>query len=394
MKRNPKSTGGLRRLLIAAIWRRKGTSLLLSAIAALGVFASVALDGLTARQAAAMADMQRNSVISCLVTDAKGARSGSLCMPSSFVDALLGGGRGGELYEYVKNVRAKATLFLSQPSDTELRRILNFASDNSLASVEGAAIHLMEGWTEEIFLTDAPVCVISDGAAPALEEGRIPYITVAANDGAAPMELQVIGTVTGGPGNTVWCPFYVRRTATGGTPFLVDSCSFDIADNARLDACKAAVHEVFVEPDLKNPDNSGTFGVMIQDEAYQNAWEELQLSLTTLRLLLPALLVLCACTGFFASGLSARSRIREFAVMRCLGLKRRQIFAQVLGEHALLAAAGALIGGIAGLLPEGSFSGAMLCKAGICLAAFLAGSALTAWNISRVNVMKLMKVDE
>lgn len=79
------------------------------------------------------------------------------------------------------------------------------------------------------------------------------------------MELRVIGTVSGGPGNVVWCPFFLRWEEENSELFWVDSCSFDIADNARLSECKAAIYEIFVEPGEPAPEEEWTYGVLVQD---------------------------------------------------------------------------------------------------------------------------------
>ena len=64
MEQCKKTGGALRRLTLAVLWRRRGASLLLIAVAALGVFASTALHSLSARQEAAMAELERNARIS------------------------------------------------------------------------------------------------------------------------------------------------------------------------------------------------------------------------------------------------------------------------------------------------------------------------------------------
>ena len=59
MEQCKKTGGALRRLTLAVLWRRRGASLLLIAVAALGVFASTALHSLSARQEAAMAELEQ-----------------------------------------------------------------------------------------------------------------------------------------------------------------------------------------------------------------------------------------------------------------------------------------------------------------------------------------------
>ena len=49
-----KPVSALRQVTWTALWRRKGVCILLSAIAALGVFSSMALQNLATRQEAAM----------------------------------------------------------------------------------------------------------------------------------------------------------------------------------------------------------------------------------------------------------------------------------------------------------------------------------------------------
>ena len=176
--------------------------------------------------------------------------------------------------------------------------------------------------------------------------------------------------------------------------FRVESCSFDILDNAQLELCKAAIYETFVEPRLSNVSDGLSYGVLIQDETYQNTLEELGSNLSMLRLMLPVWTVLCGGIGFLAAYLATRGRVREFAVMRCLGLKQRSIFAQVFGEQVLLAIVGAAVGGIAGFLLDRSVFGEALAKAGLLLGIFLGGAAVASWNVTRVNVMKLMKMEE
>ncbi len=137
-----------------------------------------------------------------------------------------------------------------------------------------------------------------------------------------------------------------------------------------------------------------SYGVFIQDETYQSTLAELRSNLSILRLLLPILIVLCGCMGFLAAYLTTRGRVREFAVMRCLGLKRNSIFGQVFEEQAILAIMGATAGGIAGFLLEGSYSGRSDCQGRADLGYFPRRAAAASWNVTRVNVMKLMKVEE
>ena len=107
--------------------------------------------------------------------------------------------------------------------------------------------------------------------------------------------------------------------------------------------------------------------------------------------LLPLLLLLCFCIGAFTSYLSTKGRVREFAVMRCLGMSPAKVFTIVFEEFIVLAICGGAAGFLCGYLAEGSVSiAAAACALGI-VGVYLTGAAIAALRVCRVNVMKLMK---
>mgnify|MGYP003471707640 CR=1 FL=1 len=110
--------------------------------------------------------------------------------------------------------------------------------------------------------------------------------------------------------------------------------------------------------------------------------------------LLPLMLVLMGCIGFFASYMTTRSRRKEFAVMRCLGMNQRKIFAIVFFEQAVLAILGGGIGIGAGWLLDAVLESGAMVKAALVIAVFLVGAAIAAIRVTSVNVMKLMKVED
>ncbi len=379
----------------AALWRRKKSSFLLVLVAALSVFTSLFLHNLTARQEAAMDEVIRNTDIHCIVTSAQGTNTDHLRMPHPLVDRLMGRRHeyGNYQDKYVKNVRALSSITLLQPEGITLRRILNFASDTALSVTEGSEIRMMEGWTEEAFLTEQAVCLIPAKMESQINEDGRQYVTIFINDGIQ-AELQVIGTVSGGSGEVIWCPFYMQLQDGITELKWVDSCSFDIADNTKLEESKTSIYEVFVEPKMTNLNDGLSFGVLVQDETYQNTLQELQSNPSLLRLLLPILTILSGCIGFLAGYLTTRGRIREFAVMRCLGMKRFTVFALIFGEYVLLSAIGAVIGGIAGFLMERADVGNAIVKAGMIVGLFLVGAAISVGNVTNINVIKLTKLEE
>ena len=176
--------------------------------------------------------------------------------------------------------------------------------------------------------------------------------------------------------------------------FLTDSCSFDIRNNQKLEESKSYIYEWFVRPDLSNQMDGLTFGVLIHDETYQKNIEEIQANLSMLHLLLPVLIIVCGGIGFFASFLATRGRTKEFAVMRCLGMKQCKIFGLVMRELSILAFTGAFFGIAGGILLEGEIQTSALLHAALMTDIFLLGSAVAALRITSINVMNLMKVED
>lgn len=374
-------------MTLRAMWRRKWGNSAIALMLLLSVCSAIILQQLTLRQEAAREQMIQTTDIRCIVTDANGMNSENLQMLSSFVERLMGRDERYDLGAYVDCVQALSVIPLTVPENYELHRILSFASDKTLSALSGAKITLYDGWTEAVFLTDRAVCLIPEGMATDTENTLIVQ-----QEEQEPLELTVIGTVTGGAGNEIYCPFYLKSPGTVRYVFAVKQCSFSIRDNKRLEESKAAILETFVEPSLTGKNDGMTFGVLIQDETYRQTLEKIDKNLTLLRLLLPLLLLLCFCIGGFTSYLSTKGRVREFAVMRCLGMSPAGVFSIVFEEFLVLALCGGTAGFVCGYLAEGGSLSlkAVLCALGI-VGVYLIGAAAATVRICNVNVMKLMK---
>lgn len=375
---------------LIAVLRRWIASLLLVAVAATGAFSTMVLQNLTIRQETALSNTIANSTISCTVTNAKGTDSGNLQMFSAFVEMLEGKRRLRECYldDYVKNVRAKAELLLEKPAGATLRRILSIDSDPALSQVEGVSVLFFDDWTEESLRGLGHICLV-----PSDMVTKDGFITVSA-DMKEPVRLKIIATVTNGPSNVIYCPYFMPWTEGISVAFLTDSCSFDIRNNQNLEESKDYIYEWFVQPNLSNQIDGMTFGVLVHDETYQKNISEIQSNLSMLRLLLPILIVICGCIGFFASFLATRGRTKEFAVMRCIGIRQRKIFGLVMAELTVLALVGSFLGIASGILLEGEIQTSALMNAALVTGIFLLGSAIAAIQITSVNVMTLMKVED
>ena len=383
------------RVSAAALWRRKGASLLLLRLSALGVFSAALLQNLALRQQESMTGMIKNTLIRCVVTDTNSMLSDKLAMPASYVDRLLGGwhDRGCYLDEAVKNVRAKSAMPLNSPRDVTLCRILSLASDSAFDEASGAQAVFFDGWSEDALAGTERVCLLPEFMLPQARTDGDGSLWLDVSAGEVNTSLRVIGTVSGQTGGTVWCPLYIQLRDGISESFRIDRCSFDIRDNARLEENKKLFYDTFVSPKLANTSGETKFGVFINDEEFTGSVWEFESNLKTLRLLSPILLVLFAGVGFLAAYLTTRGRKREFAVMRCIGRKQLGITLQVFLEQLFLALVGAALGVSIALLIEDGYPLSALTRAGTLLGLFLFGAAAACLVVTRVNVMKLMKTE-
>lgn len=377
-------------ITISAMMRRKRWTCLLLFIALLETFAAMVLCTLTTRQEVALEKTMDNTVISCVVTDPWGTSQDNLHMATGFVDLLCGlrHERGYYQDEYVKNVRAKATVKLIKPQDYTMVCLLTPDSDYALTTAGGGSITLFDGWDASVFAGNQEVCIIPRGLAV---DGE--YIEI--DNGNFSVNLRVIGTHTG-PEKTLYCPFHTMDFHEGQSYMVTaDSCSFDIKDVRRLDEAKASLYEVFGEPNAV--DNSGSrpaFAVRINDSILLNTLEEIHGNIRTLHLLIPVLLLIEGAVGFFAAYLSTQSRLREYAVMRCLGMTRGKVFCVTFLKQLALALAGGILGAVVGIALSGTHTLRMLLYGAGGISAFLTGTALSVSRVTRINVMKLMKTEE
>lgn len=372
------------RIILSTIRHQKWRTLLMIFSSGMIVFAVCMLSGLVQRQEVKLAELIRDTRIHCIVTDSKGTNSENLGMLSFYVDMLTGRRheRGCYLDEVVTDVRALASQKLDNPEEHDLRRILTLDSDPLLSS--GVQVQFFDGFDETVLRSEADVCLVPEHMEPE-ERGSL---TVAL--GSNRKNLKIVGTVSGSSMDSIWVPFYFKWEDDLSSAFPVQSCSFNIRDNTRLEQTKDDIFTWFSRPSVSNGADAEPFGVLVQDQTYRESLSKLESSLEQLRLLLPLLAVLGIMISFLTTYAMTRGRQKEFAVMRCLGLRKKTIFVMVLWEQLILILIGGSIGICFGLL------GASIQAARICgvLLLYLLGAATAAMGITRINVMKLMKTED
>lgn len=378
-------------LTLRAMVRRKWVNIPIAAAIAICAAAAIILCRAITRQEKAQQRMVDETEIRCVLTDLQGRNSDHLNILSGTVEQLMGVGRGegNPLADVVDRVRASAVIPLTEPEPYTMQRILDFASTEDLSPLSSAVITMRDGWTEDVFQTNQTVCLVPEE----LVTDETETLTVQ-EQGFEPRDLTIVGTVRNLKEKAIYCPFLMSWPEHIDRVFTTDSCSFAVRDNNRLEETRQVLYETFAKPSLALPERDKRCGVLIQDETYLKTLTQLDGNLTTLRLLANVLLVLCCCMGILTSWLSTKGRIREFGVMRCLGLSTGRICGLVLMEIVCLTAAGGALGIAGAALIELTLPTAALRQVGWVLLAYLAGAVVSVLRICRINTMKLMKVEE
>lgn len=373
------------RVILSTIRHQKWRSILMIVSSGMIVFAVFMLSGLVQRQEVKLAELIRDTKINCIVTDSRGTNSENLGMLSYYVDMLTGRRheRGCYLDEVVTDVRALASQKLDNPEDYDLRRILSLDSDPLLAS--DVRVQFFDGFDETILRSEEDVCLIPEHM---VQEGGG---TLIVRSGTNSRKLNIVGTVSGSNTYGIWVPFYFKWVEDLSSAFQVQTCSFTIRDNARLENAKEDIFTWFSRPSVSNGADAEPFGVLVQDQTYLESLDKLETTLELLRSLLPLLAVLGALISFLATYAITRGRQKEFAVMRCLGLRKRTIFGLVLWEQLILILLGGSFGMCLGLMLGTAIQAAQIC--GVLLLSML-GTAAAAMSITRINVMQLMKTED
>lgn len=373
-----------------AIRRRKLASLLLALVMAISSGVCVVLGGLLTEQETALADTVASSEIRCTVTDA-GGRSDNVGVLSMYLDMVVGKRRevGCLLDDYVKDVRCISKESLARPLHAELRRLYTLDSDPAFGETGGASATFNSGWDESVFRSDDRVCLLSRELEYMVQDGRVEL----ENDHGERASFEVVGFVDGVTDKVVYCPFFAEFVDGITAVHPIFSMSFAIADNGRLDEAKKALFEYFTKPSIGSGGDILIAGLLVQDDTYLDTLKELESNLSLLRLLLPILIVMTAFVAFFVGYLTNRRRVREFAVMRCMGQKRVEVFLQVFFEQGVLTVIGCAVGFAIGCAVVPPSAGG-LTVGGVSAIFGLVGSVCSAVQICRADPLTLMKAKE
>lgn len=384
----------INKLVFKTLKRRANVTVIFIAVVFVGIISSCALQMILARQTAAREDLIVNTDISCLVLDSKGMNQNNLGMTSDLVKRLIFEDENGlELYKYVKKLNAKAKLSVSAPSDVSFVRIYSLNSDEALSDLNGARVEFYDGWSEDALTTNEQVCIVPHDYETEINSDGVEVVNILTYRVNEPKELKVIGK-SFGVSDVIYVPLFMKMNAENNNEIvIIQSCSFAIKDNLQLDEAKTQLFKEFVRPDPLNINNGYDFGLVVRDEIYKKTLLEIDKNISMMEFIIPIILILMGIIGFMTSFLTTKMKRKEFAVMRCLGMKRNKVFGIVFKEQLFSVVIGAIPSAIIGYLFCGNIMTVLISVftvAGI----FLLGATISTMQATSVNVMQLMKTED
>lgn len=243
-----------------------------------------------------------------------------------------------------------------------------------------------EGYDESVFTSSECVCVAPANAW--LEPGQ-QWDCLIENQTVTLTVAGVYGSkyVSRNSGMVYYCPIDTMKAIHKqlGMEFTYSGMKMELQNLKHLDTFKQQMKKLGM--------SSGNARLVINDSQLQNVTSQLKRQVRLLESLLPILLVLIAAIGFGLSFLLLRSRRRETAILRSLGMKRSCVFVTLLSETALQTLAGVLIAALAGWYLLGAEALRLIHLAALILC-YLLGGAVAVWKISGINVFNIMTAKE
>lgn len=331
----------------------------------------------------------------------------------------------GQYSKYVRDICLKRTIeYLVHEGahidpEVELPSLIGITrvnADNNLSSINGVEITYFEGYDGSLFQSGGYVCIIPEylyeeavenaddihySGVRIDEEGDIEiygyvylytreYVTV-------PLKLKVAGMYTNGEYD-IYCPWLTMKEIAGielAGDLYSEGLSFTIKDNLLLDEFKNKASEHFVATGYAGGSSTGIqYAITVMDSQLIQTSTSLKRNISMLEKIKPILFVISAGIGFIACMLFIKNRKPEFANMRSMGTSKSAVFAEAFFEQSVLCLIGVSAGIGIYLLIHGSGTAVNITDVAVFFACYLSGASIAVTNITRINVMRIMKARE
>ncbi len=395
-------------------WKR----LLRAPLAAIGcmLFAAALTAVLCGLHASAQRELQNYALVydtipvKLTVTNLMGTNIEDLHAPSWVVDVLTE--PYYNLTQYVQEVCVKSSYHADKIKETDGEAdLIGLSTAKGISALDpmlGAHVVWNEGYDESILRSDENVCLIPSGLPVEGETVTVVFLRESDTDspgGFAQLEyhikMKIVGTYAGGidPDGmpTIYCSLETVRCAyaANAEKSVIDSVSAVLSNNHKLEEFRAALSEWFVEP---NPTGKKTpwdkmnyeyypYALDVDDTVLQQTTKVLENSMLVNRIAGVLILVLSTAAGFLIGFLTVRSRKREVALMRTMGMPGGGIYRCFAIEQLLCVLTGVLLGG-------GYFLWQPLDRPLILITTYLAGLTAALLIFLRRNLLTTIKEDE
>lgn len=344
--------------LFKRIWRRPWLSLCTIVITVLMCVLMGYLMNYRQSQVEKLEETQQSLEIFCQVSNAQGTRTEDLRASQSVLGYIYG--EEAPLAPYIRDILLTKNFEFWAP-DSGIPEwnperfgmpLKGMNSPKCWDWINPAMGGIEPTWFVEDFWNSGEfICLVSEGIYEQLTSDAIAMEVVdpVANSGGTVEydRTNVTFTVAGtfpGEGQTVVIPFaaaqeLAKLTTKRGS---VDSISFYLADNSRLDEMTAMAAKLF-EP-IDPLSSSDRFALLIRDEQYRATTAVLEQNIQRTALLLPLVMLLGLGVGFLISFLATRNERLNYALMRTLGITVTKLFCSILREQLVPVCLGAVIG--------------------------------------------------
>ena len=347
----------------------------------------------------------KNFEVRVEVSDPVTSSTDNLNIENRFIRMFTESETNPNLSNFLKDVELKRSLDIVLPTEGwqtvkigRLTGITSIEADRNLEPLSGAFIEFFEGYDESIFRTEELVCVVNVEMLSTLNTDAPVMAIMVQSTAVDPMrpyavftpietELAVVG-VSYGAGKDVLAPFWTIAklgTASDNLQTYSDIMSSVIADNNFISEFTAAASGRFAR--AGDVDTALPLSLTVYDGVYNEVIHRLRQNIQLIDSATPFIYLISVLIGFIASFLLTRRRKPEFAIMRSIGINKKDIFLGALTEQATLCAIGSVIGL---LLFRVIFGYSLWSVPAMFTSCYILGSALSAQKAAGTNVLKIL----
>jgi len=390
-------------------------------------------------------DTMENFPIVAVISNLTGDITDGLNIEENIINIFTDPDVPFSLLDFTGELMMKRTLgdveITGKTESIALHGITSINADSLLSYEYGTEIMFFEGFDESAFLSDEPVCIISEDMYNLAVNGKLSvsvsvqlpdeiiyhegvhvegrmdgsdmkYFIIVYNEEedtyerefidpedayeviegefvTNELELTVIGIVSGAGSEIVYIPFWTvsafAEELTDIPPFA-ESLSVRLNYNWTLSDFKSTAAMVFSR--VRPIHGSRAFAMMVYDSEFYETIEPLRQNIIVVDVATPFIYALSIAIGFLTSVLLTRRRKAEFAIMRSIGVNKWVIFISALAEQALLSITGVALGIGFVALAWGYVS---LERPAVFLACYLFGALFAAAGAAGTNVMKVLR---